>query len=1093
MRPIKLEMAGFGSYIRPTVIEFDKLGNGVYLICGDTGAGKTTIFDAMTFALYGAPSGDNRSGESLRSKYALPSDETYVDFYFSVGKKEYRIKRNPAYTREKKRGGGLTEEAASAIITLPDGRQKSGIKTVNELVCEDILKVSRDEFTQISMIAQGEFLKLLTTKTEDRQHIFRILFKTGKYDKLRAALADKCSEMRGNVRELELLKKSLLGNVTVKTPTEQTDMLINGQLSDEETQQLLLSLTADDKELSGKLKSRVHAARNELQEVKKRLDSAKKLEEIQKSKNDAQAKKAEHEKKLEKTDEILKSISGNSERSKALLEEAAGIDSKIPQYTELDEKIKKADTLKRDIKALDDERVILVKQKDMNDKQKSALEERQTQLSDSSVLEKQAVNDLEKVRAENDDNKALAKRIEDLTSLKSECDEKRRSYKALESRISKTKELITELSKQRDELAKNKELKARLVEARLTLSHSIDDAEKQRREYSQLLDDIKASKEAAALYRMTQQDHKQKLAEADAAAGEYRAANRLYLSSIAGIMAQELEDDAPCPVCGSTHHPNKAHRPDGAPTEQQVEELLEVSNIHDKLAKECSELAAKQGGEAAALENKVKGSALRLLDKEYGSDEAQPLAEKRIAELDESIRYSEQELKNNDSRSKDIDRQTDLIAASITELERKTASLEKTEQELSRLFGEMSRLEGSLSQQKDETYAAMQRMLGIDDIAKAQTETAKRERELKNKADALEAEILKQRRGAQELERIKKELRDLSAISDKLTDNEKDLLSRLSAAKGQLDEVERTVKTLRDSLKYESLEKAREESAHLRKQAEGLTDALEKARNDRAQTERELAKIAGSLSELEASLKEYGDLDPEGDRQKGKALEKHIEELEADADKVRQRLLANERAGEGLAKNAAEMQAAQGELSQIRELSETASGSMAGLEKLSLEAYVQGEYFDNILARANERLMLMTDGQYSLKRAAADSIKSKTGLELDVLDHINDSKRSVKTLSGGESFMASLSLALGLSEEIQESAGGIRLDSMFVDEGFGTLDDTSLSLAIRALEGLSEGVRTVGIISHVAELQNTIEHQLIVKKHPDGTRVEIRG
>lgn len=906
-------MSAFGPYASKTVLELDKLGtSGLYLITGDTGAGKTTIFDAITFALYGEASGDNRESTMFRSKYASADTPTEVELTFVYAGKEYYIKRNPEYERPKTRGEGFTTEKANAELHYPDGRVVTKLREVDRAV-EEIMGIDRNQFTQIAMIAQGDFLKLLLASTDDRKKIFQKIFRTRCYYVLQERLKNESGKLG---KEYETISASIRQYINGIVCDEDDVLSIKvrnaklGMCSTDETLELLSTLIAKDKEEEEKLDDEQKNIGKFLEEITATLTNHETWSKARKSLEKSTTDLSEAIVTLEMLKTNLQSEEANKPKVEDIRNQIAAIEAELPEYQELDKKIKERDTLQKGTDKLSDEL------NTAEEKLKSSKKEIETLTEERKTLEK----------ADKDKSELEAKKQKE--------EDKRKAVKD----ISKELKVLDKLEKQ---LKKDQET------------------------YSKLAEDVQFKDK------------------------EYQRLFKLYLDEQAGIIAETLVEGTPCPVCGSTNHPIKAVKAENAPTKEQLDESKSTYEEAQKEAQSASEKAAKTKGQA----DEKRDSALLMLNEMFGNvkiDDADELIKDKIAEIATVLEEVQNAI---DEQQKKIDRRNE-----IDEL------LPKKNKERDDLINSIS--------ENDKT----------------------------------------------------------------LSGNNATLLS----LKTRIDE-------LVEKLKYESEKKAKEVKKALQGEQKKLEDAY-KAADDALKSQNE--KIAGFKSAIEEANKVLAEA-KEIDEDSVKAKQQELKERNGEIDKkkkiINARKFANESAEKEIRAKSAEVLAVEAKWSWVKSLSNTANGNISGKEKVMLETYIQMTYFDRIIARANTRFMVMSGGQYELKRRKeAENNRSQSGLELDVIDHYNGTERSVKTLSGGESFKASLSLALGLSDEIQSSAGGIKLDTMFVDEGFGSLDDESLDQAMRALQNLTEGNRLVGIISHVTELKERIDKQIVVTKEKSG-------
>ena len=919
MRPIKLIMSAFGPYAGRTEVDFEKLGtSGLYLITGDTGAGKTTIFDAIAFALFGEASGDLRESSMLRSKYADLDTPTEVELKFLYGGKEYTVNRIPEHERRSKKGGGVTVQKAEAVLTFPDGKVISKIKDVNTAITE-ILGVDRNQFSQIAMIAQGDFRKLLIADTKERQEIFRKIFKTDRYRILQDRIKSEYSLVKNEYDAAQRSVSQFIGGIQC----DENDVLSieaskakSGEMTVEDVIELIENILENDKKAESETVGKLGVTEKKLEAVTGILA---KSDELLKAQAELDISEKTYSRMTAEFEEIKRSLEiekAKKPEQERLAKQIAVIEAEIPKYDELNVKREEAETLSKQIQS--------------GKKELERYIEAAKKISD----------ELENMKEE---QKALANAGEQKEKLFREKEQLEARKTALENLIGK----LTGLE---------------------ALNNSLKTAQN-----SYLAAEGKAES-AKSVYEMN-----------------YKA----FLDEQAGILAENLANGVPCPVCGSTDHPKLARKSAAAPTEADVDAS---KSEFDKAQNYAAELSRKAG--------EIKGEV-------NAQSEA---AEKLISEL--------------------------IGECGITQASEKAkGSIAETEEALKKLDIQIA------SEEKN----------------------AKRKAQLDEMIPVSEG-------------RIKK--------AEEVTANQKQDISALSAS---LSEKEKQLKSLAESLKFESKPTALTQKSALENALSSMREALENAEKSFSESEKSLTELAGRIKQLKKQLSDSEAVDREAAEAEKSVLLLEKSALSKLQKDIGVRIAVNTECLNNIKKKSDELIEIEKKKISLNALNNTANGNISGKEKIMLETYIQMTYFDRIITRANSRLMKMSGGQYELKRSeSADSNRSQSGLDLSVIDHYNGTERSVKTLSGGESFKASLSLALGLSDEIQSSAGGIRLDTMFVDEGFGSLDPESLSQAFGALADLSNGNRLVGIISHVAELKEKVDKQIIItKEKTGGSKIEI--
>ena len=912
MRPLKLIISAFGPYKDRTVIDFERLGeNGLYLITGDTGAGKTTIFDAITFALYGSASGNVREAGMFRSKYAEAGTPTEVILEFINKGKTYTVKRNPEYKRPSKRGDRLTDEKAAAELTLPDGKVLTKLKDVNAEI-ENIMGVDRDQFSQIAMIAQGDFQKLLLSSTDDRKKILRKIFKTERYFELQEALKREAGDLKQRFKQLNDSINQYIADIILDTDEEKECFTF------EDTALWLKESLLKDKEIKEELSCRIYENEKADSSLTARIKDAVVLRDNKNSLSRLaeERKKADGDIKAQKL--ILEELLAKKPETEKLQSKAAEISSFLPRYDELNKKT--------------------------------------AELRDAENTMKQKEKLLISKEREQADIKFQKEKLDaELLSL------------------SKAGEKLIFLENRKESLEKEKKDIASLRNLKTERDNS-------------LLSFNKAKDEFTALMAVSEEKTR-----------FYNESYKAYLNEQAGILAFELKEGEPCPVCGSLEHPCKAVASPEAPSKEELEKLKDISESAVEKAASASRLSC--GKNAEFLEK----------DRNVNSFFAEIFNGCNIQDINEL-------LKN------------------------KLQSLE-------------------------------------EDFAKLVIQTDEENRNVERKNRLSELLPLKKKEEEQLTEETNRLKIDISALGE---------------TKKQLFE---NINEISKLLPFANKQEALKEITKLKAEFTGILSDIEKAENSYNSSKNSLFELDGKINAIRESCEGKKEEDIDALVSLQREIRENRKELIESREILSHKISSNEKTMSNLLSKKTEMEEIENQWKLIGVLSDTANGTLSGKEKIMLETFIQTTYFDRIIERANIRFRIMTGGKYDLKRKTeGDNKRSQSGLDLSVIDHHNGSERSVKTLSGGESFKASLSLALGLADEIGSSAGGIRLDTMFVDEGFGSLDDESLNQAVNALYSLSEGNKLVGIISHVSELKGRIDKQITVRKGPDGaSEVSVRA
>lgn len=875
MRPIKITMSAFGAYKGVTILDMERLGSqGVYLITGETGAGKTTVFDAIVFALYGSASGDSRDGKMMRSMYADENTPTFVEMEFEVKGERYRIKRNPEYERPKLRGEGTVTASANAELYMPDGTVFDGkLKDVNDKI-KEIMCVDRNQFCKIAMLAQGDFQRFLLDSTEKKTELLRRLFSTEIFERLQSILKEEYFEADAKCRDLSKNIDTYLSYIKFDE-IDTLEIELENAPSIKEKREVIDRLIERDATTADRLKKQIDVLEEEVNKANNHLTLAN---DIIEKKN----KKAKITNELEQKSKELEELKSACLKAKSREEEKSELLSRIhiyrqslTQYKESDEKKKQYSDLKTEL-----------------DRTQNNLKLSQNQLK--------------------------------------EFKEEYECYKNTDSDLTKSQANRETLEKALDYLKRY--LSA--IDEKETLSKQFEQAKK---EYA-------------------------------VADERYNSASEAYFNEQAGFLAVGLEDGKPCPVCGSISHPSPARLTEHAPDKKTVDMLKSKRDDADKCRNNLSAKITVVNGKIDTNYNELKS----LTKKEEFSNKDLEIYKSHLQKINAKIDSLESNLK----RRLDLDKRIPELQLSI---EAQIKSANDISIKLAQLDAEVKAIK-----------------LEFENEAEALKEISN----LENNAEAIQKEI-------------------------------DEAINKYNTCKSKLDELKG-----RESELAQELESVNEQDT-------------------------DLEKLTQSLNEIT--------------RRKQTALDEHV--------KVCGRLSNNRDTAKLIDESSSNMIEAEEERAWKKSLSDTANGNISNHHKIKLEAYVLGEYFKRVLGRASARLMVMSDNHYELEiHNEPDNMRSQAGLEIDVIDHYNGTRRSVKSLSGGEKFMASLSIALGLSDEVQSSAGGVRLDAMFVDEGFGSLDSNTLELAMRALSGIAQSNRLVGIISHVDALNERIDKKIVVRK-----------
>ena len=854
----------------------------------------------------------------FRSKYASFDTPTFVKLIFNYKGREYTVTRNPEYERASKRGSGSTIQTAGVELTLPDGKVLTKTKEVDTAI-RSIMGIDKNQFCQIAMIAQGDFLKLLLAPTKERIEIFRHIFKTKLYSDLQNKLKQEASSLDSNCSKIRQSITQYIAGISCDESSLHSIQVLkakNNELPIDECISLLEKLITDDSQSEEKTAKAIY-------EIEKQLDILK--INIEKGEDYLKTKKAfaQNEIKISELTEEKVSLTKALEEAKKkisvqdeLIKVSATIQAQLPEYDELSQK---ESALKNNILDIDKNNAMLTKIK-------------------------KDIEDLKvKIDSLTEESKSLEKCGEQKIILEND-------VLSLNDRLSKLQHLLQSM----ETLKKNHE----------------------------------EHKKALQIY-------KEKQANVDTLDASYKAGHKLYLDAQAGILAENLEENMPCPVCGSLSHPKKASKPVDVPTKEELDALQNRLSVANKEVERASQAAGK-----------LKG----IIDEKMESTLTS------IKELLGDI---------------DMSSATDIAKENINKLQSKIKSITKDIEQLNKKISRKNSIEKILPQSTKQLEELQD---SINTISNTVTTYISENKAIEERIASLKSKLL--------------------------------FSSRLEA--------DAKIKSNNDTVLK-------------------IQNAIELAAKTLNECSEKLASATTTKAELSKQLEGKEEINLEDEKNKLNELESNIRRLRSYKEDIHSRTVNNQSNYKNIKLKSDELADAERQYSLVRSLSDTANGNITGKDKVMLETYIQMHYFDRIISRANARLVIMTGGQYDLiRRKEAVSKMGQSGLDLDVIDHYNGTERSVKSLSGGESFKASLALALGLSDEIQSSAGGIQLDTMFIDEGFGSLDEDSLSQAMNALASLASSNKLIGIISHVGELKQKIDKQIIVKKDKTGgSRAEI--
>lgn len=1046
MKPIKIVMSAFGPYADKTKLDFQKLGEkGLFLITGDTGAGKTTIFDGITFALFGEASGLSRTTDTLRSDFADSDAKTYVELVFSHKGEIYKVHRNPKYLRPKKNGAGSTTENADADLTLPNGEVVTGVKEVAARIVE-ILGITYRQFKQIAMIAQGEFLQLLLADSKERGDIFRRVFGTEIYQTVARQLKEqelsckkKCDESKRSIVQyftgISLPKADKFSLLAEKI--KNADVYNVDEIYDD-----IGLLILDDRKTSEKLLQEKGTLEKQIAETIKKLADANALNqlflELEKSTlKQNKIKEKEEEYKLNKESITLaeNALYKVYPHEKDYLREKKLTENLTQEITVLEEQILLEEKqFKNAEKAYNTEVDLAPKREELTIKL-NAISKDIAVYSETEKLQKEVELFDKKQLTLVKEIEKLEKEVTDFTAVKEQTQKDLSTLNDVEIKISKSEiqaDKANDLQNKLNEIEKDHK----------NLMSFEDKAEKKQKDFFDIEEKYKYKN------------------------NEFIIKELAFFKEQAGILAQNLKSGEPCPVCGSIYHPQKAKISENALSEEELKKLKEdAESSREEMQTASQEMAVLKEKISLAKES-LTLSAHEFLLSENEEFDYNSLKVKIKSCIDECAK----KILANNLILAELKAKADKKAKFEEIIKSYDKKIKDAEDKVISAQNEKAKIVEDLSLKKGELKSLKERLIYAS-CALASEEMQKVEKDLNLMKTNL-------RLAQEQFNLIKTKLNSNQALCE----NKKQALKK--ASKLMLEE-QATFYSKLEACEFDSVEnyklalKTQEEIDLLKNDIQKYNDEVKEVKQDIKRLLKETnGKEKQNISDIEEEEQRLND-------EKGK--------VETFLQEVISRLSGNESVQKSLEKAIKAFDIYQKEYLLIKNLSKTANGELTGKQKIPFEQYVQATYFNRVLAEANKRLNLMTNGRYKLlRREDAGNLRSQAGLEIDVLDYYTGRTRHAKSLSGGESFKASLSLALGLSDVVQSYSGGVQIDTLFVDEGFGALDAESLEQAIQTLSVLAEGDRLVGIISHINELKERIDKQIIVKKDIAGSLILVK-
>lgn len=1086
MKPIQLTMQAFGSYGKKTVIDFTKPDQNLFLITGDTGAGKSTIFDAIVFALYGEASSvvNKKNGTELQSQFSENSVEPFVELVFSEreGSEDvhYTVRRVPKHIRPLKRGTGFKEESGSVSLIMPDGMEYPSKETDKKL--EEIVGLTKGQFMQVAMIAQGEFMALLRAKSDEKKVIFRRLFNTELYQDIVDELAKRRKDKQGKIAQIKTACQTEVGHIIVPE-TEISEKTETGAAE-----------KADDvAETDDSCSRKIH-----LKDLKDRILKSERL-----SLADMEALLQE----LQRTCEQLKEkVKHSEERRNQLNQDYLERRDASAKAEQLQERFKELDLAERELAECEEEKNLVGKWQLLTGQIEAAWDvqavwQRYQDVKQQLEATEKALKSHEQALPEAEENYGQSKKA--LQQAKAAQEQALTEYSKILERVEKDLKSFAKIAAAKQAAAEAGKMAEAASRQEKEAADSLNLLEEQEKQWQQQAEKLSDTDSRAAIL-LGQQREIRDMAEnlknwqreeencyrqrqtAENAQTAYIQAQDIYIrenevytqassaffDAQAGILAKKLQPGQPCPVCGSVEHPHPHQMERASLTKEELDVLAQKLQ---KLQKQREKKSNQAGAAAAALEASER-SCHQMGEQLYRKAQAYDNGGKNCETVDANDAFDSQWLAKQLKRwqrewqDRDSQLQNDrknllqlkrLMEDAVSKKKELSEKKEKAGQQLSQIKVRLAAAEAALENMETSTYYESE-TTAREILTKASEKKSDSDRNYKCCEKAEQEDGNRKERTEERIHQLRQSLpSQQEACSERKTAYEQIMENR------QLTETQ-----------WQSLTKhyTKEDRQRLAEQinrwqekkiaAERLKEASEAAIGDCMKPDME--QLLLQQNEAEAAWKKQQEV----------------------YDRYTEIYKTNLKVYEALMPKMNERSRIMEEHRRLDDLYNLLAGKVTG-SRMDIETYVQRYYLERILYAANRRFLEMSVGQFELRMC--DITKAgegrNRGLDLMVYSNVTGKEREVRTLSGGESFMAALSLALGMADQIQQSSSAIHLDMMFIDEGFGSLDSHSRDQAVRVLQQMAGGSKLIGIISHVSELKQEIEDQLIVSKNEDGSSV----
>ncbi|MBQ8306991.1 MAG: SMC family ATPase [Blautia sp.] len=1058
MRPLQITMQAFGSYAGETVIDFTKVRQNLFLISGDTGAGKTTIFDAIVFALYGEASSLNnkKDGTELQSQFADLGLTPFVELVFSQesgGRQEiYTVRRSPRHVRPLKRGTGTKEEAGSVSLLMPDGREYPQKEADRRLL--EIIGLTKAQFMQVAMIAQGEFMELLRARSEDKKVVFRKLFRTERYQAIVEELAGRRKEKLQDIARIRTICQTEAARILVPEEYENAEAVRAGM------DKVLLSerfSVTDMEALLSSLAQMLDFLQDAFAGESERFEKSRTIRDEKKEEN-ARAKN-------------LALLFDQKERAAKELDGFAMQEPDIGQKQVLGRQIRSAYDVQSLYRRFEDARKMASETEDRARTEEERLPELLQKAGSTADAEKEAADRNEKQLKESTRIEEQAKKALALFARIDECrkrlEEKERDCRQAEAATEGYKKELRDLGESVKRWTKEREV-LEDADRQLALfkvrAKAADDITRELEEVRTLKGE--AEKSAVEADRL-KEEYKKACSHYEKAQLRYEELRKRFLNAQAGLLAADLIEGEPCPVCGSKEHPAPCmtHETEPELTRENVDQLeKELRTASGRQEK----AAAKSHAAFMVAEERKNGFAgqIQKLSRQMADRGVSGItSDLGLSELEAAFRTYCEELEKEGKQRQEAARQLNRLQQQIEKAVQDTEHLRREVLKSTENAGTLL----TAAEKERSTLEELTKSLPYDTVEKAVLEEEKARKERKEAAARYEAAVKEARAARKEADSCRTLLLQYQRELPRLWEDADHRKSLYEAGCQKAGLSEKEWQDLTERFSLESVELLRQEA--------------ERFQSGRA--------AAGRL--FEEAVTAIGDNDkPDLERLAQEVLEAE-ERLGTDTvryDRCRELLQRNREVFDALTPRMEERAGMLREFQKLENLYLVLAGKVTGA-RMDLETYVQRKYLERILNAANRRFEEMSSGQFSFRLCSMEMAGEgrNRGLDLMVYSTLTGKEREVRTLSGGESFMAALSLALGMADEIQESAAAIHLDMMFIDEGFGSLDDNARDQAVRVLKQMAGGKRLVGLISHVSELKQEIEDQLLVTRDRTGSMV----